>query len=178
MIVGESVRLRATRRDDLPRFVEWFSDPEVRRYMDIYLPFSMEQEERWFEQLQQQLESREIVMLTIETEEGARIGNISLFDIDWKDRHAELGITIGDKDYWNHGYGCDAIRAMLRLAFEEMNLHRVCLRVHEDNAGGIRCYEKAGFRREGTLRECVFREGTYLDMIVMSILRREFESRG
>lgn len=172
------MRLRATRRDDLPRFVEWFSDPEVRRYMDIYLPFSMEQEERWFEQLQRQLESREIVMLTIETEEGARIGNISLFDIDWKDRHAELGITIGDKDHWNHGYGCDAIRAMLRLAFEEMNLHRVSLRVHEDNVRGIRCYEKAGFRREGTLRECVFREGTYLDMIVMSILRGEFESRG
>ncbi len=178
MIVGERVRLRATRKDDLPTFVEWFSDPEVRRYLDMHLPFSMAQEERWFEQLQDRLEKQEIVMLTIETEKGACIGNISLFDINWKDRHAELGITIGDKDHWDRGYGSDAVRTMLRLAFDEMNLHRVFLRVHEDNTRGIRCYQKAGFRKEGALRESVFREGAYLDLVVMSILRGEFGSHG
>lgn len=176
MIVGERVRLRAVKKDDLPRFVEWFSDPNVRRYLDMYLPFSLTQEERWFERLQERMEKRDIVMLTIETEDGAQIGNISLFDINWKDRHAELGITIGDKDYWGQGYGTDAIRTILGLAFESMNLHRIFLRVHEDNARAINCYETVGFRREGTLRESVFREGVYLDMYLMGILASEFES--
>lgn len=176
MIVGERVRLRAIKRDDLPRFVEWFSDPDVRRYLDMYLPFSLTQEERWFEHLQERMEKREVVMLTIETEDGAHIGNISLFDINWKDRHAELGITIGDKDYWGQGYGTDSIRTILGLAFDSMNLHRVFLRVHEDNARAISCYEKAGFREEGTLRESVFREGVYLDMFLMGILASEFNS--
>ena len=174
--MGERVRLRPVERTDLPRFVEWFSDPEVRRYLDMYLPFSLAQEKRWFEQLLERVEQQEVVMLTIETEECAHIGNISLFDINWKDRHAELGITIGDKDYWNQGYGSDAIQAMLRIAFADMNLHRVFLRVHADNFRAINCYAGVGFQREGTLRESVFRDGVYHDTHVMSILRSEFNS--
>ncbi|MBS3783458.1 MAG: GNAT family N-acetyltransferase [Anaerolineae bacterium] len=161
----------------MPRFVEWFSDPEVRRYLDMYLPFSLAQEERWFEHLQERMEKKEIVMLTIETKDGAHIGNISLFDINWKDRHAELGITIGERDYWGRGYGSDAIQTLLHVAFEEMNLHRVHLRVHADNARGINCYKKVGFQKEGTQRESVFREGVYRDVEVMSILESEFEHR-
>jgi len=176
MIVGEKVRLRPIERDDLPRFVEWFSDPEVRRHLALYLPFSLAQEERWFENLLGRLERQESVALTIETAEGAHIGNIGLNSINWKDRNAELGISIGEKAYWDQGYGTDAIRTLLGLAFRQMNLHRVFLRVDADNARGIRCYEKAGFRREGTFREVVFKEGTYHDQYVMSILQSEFET--
>ncbi|MGD2145008.1 MAG: GNAT family protein [Anaerolineae bacterium] len=178
MIVGERVRLRPIERDDLPLFVEWFSDPDVRRHLDVYLPFSMAQEEQWFEDLQDRLKRKEIVALTVETAEGTRIGNVSLFDINWKDRSAELGITIGDSAYWSQGYGSDAVRTMLGVAFRQMNLHRVYLRVHEDNARGIGCYEKSGFRHEGTLRKSVFREGTYYDAHIMGILRSEFDANG
>ncbi len=177
MIVGEKVRLRPIERKDLPRFVKWFGDPQVRRYLGMALPFSLAQEERWFENLQDRLEKRELVALTIETAEGAHIGNISLFDIRWKDRCAELGVTIGDKSYWNRGFGTDAVRTMLRVAFHDLNLHRVFLRVHADNVRGIRCYEKAGFRKEGALRESVFRDGAYRDMVVMGILTSEYGSR-
>ncbi len=176
MIVGKKVRLRPIERDDLPRFVEWFGDPEVRRHLLIYLPFSLAQEERWFENLLERLERRESVVLAIETADGVHIGNVGLNNIDWKNRNAELGIAIGEKPYWNQGYGSDAIRTLLGLAFREMNLHRVFLRVDADNARGIRCYEKAGFQREGTFREVVFKDGTYHDQYVMSILRSEFEA--
>jgi RimJ/RimL family protein N-acetyltransferase len=98
--------------------------------------------------------------------------------INWKDRSAELGITIGDKSYWDQGYGSDAVRTMVRVAFRKMNLHRVYLRVHEDNTRGIRCYEKVGFRHEGTMRESVFKEGAYCDVHVMSMLESEFETHG
>jgi RimJ/RimL family protein N-acetyltransferase len=178
VIVGASVRLRPIERDDLPHFVEWFGDPEVRHHLDLYLPFSLAQEERWFESLLERLDRQEAVMLTIETVEGAHIGNVSLMPINWKDRSAELGITIGDKSYWDKGYGSDAVRTMVRVAFRKMNLHRVYLRVHEDNARGIRCYEKVGFRHEGTMRESVFKEGAYYDVHVMSMLESEFETHG
>ncbi len=174
MIVGKKVRLRPIERDDLPRFVEWFGDPEVRRHLAIYLPFSLAQEERWFENLQGRLERQEDVVLAIETADGVHIGNLGLHAINWKDRSAELGIAIGEKAYWNQGYGTDAIRTLLGLAFRELNLHRVLLRVDADNARAIRCYEKAGFQREGTSREAVFSEGSYRDQYVMSILESEF----
>ena len=64
-------------------------------------------------------------------------------------------------------------RTLLRLAFSEMNLHRIHLRVDADNARGIRCYEKCGFRPEGTMRDAIFREGRYHDQLLMSVLRPE-----
>jgi RimJ/RimL family protein N-acetyltransferase len=120
------------------------------------------------------LERQEDVLLGIETTEGVHIGNIGLHGIDWQNRQAELGIAIGEKAYWNQGYGSDAIRTLLVLAFREMNLHRVFLRVDRENGRGIRCYEKAGFRREGVLRDVIFKDGAYQDQFIMSILESEF----
>ena len=177
MIPGKSIRLRPIERDDLPRFVTWFGDPEVRRHLSIYLPFSQAQEERWFEGLLERIERQQAVVLCIETLDGTPIGTIGLHAINWKDRAAELGISIGEKAYWSQGYGTDAIRTLLGLAFGEMNLHRVSLRVDADNARAIRCYEKAGFQREGTLRDNVFRESGYHDQHIMSILHTEFDTQ-
>lgn len=176
MIVGDKVNLRPIEREDLPRYVQWFGDPEVRRHLLLYIPFSLAQEERWYENLLDRLEKGNDVLLAIETAEGVHIGNLGLHSIDWKNRNAELGITIGDKEYWGQGYGTAAIRTLLKLAFEEMNLHRVFLRVDEDNERGIRCYEKCGFQRDGILREAVFREGRYHDQLMMSVLVSEYHS--
>ncbi len=173
MFYGKQVRLRPIERADLPRFVAWFSDPEVRQHLTIYLPFSLAQEERWFENLVRRLEEQREVLLAIETHAGVHIGNIGLHAVNWKDRHAEIGIVIGEKAYWNQGYGTDAMRTLLGVAFREMNLHRVYLRVDADNARGIRCYEKAGLRWEGTLRDATFRDGVYRDQHIMSILASE-----
>ena len=174
MILGDKVRLRPIEREDLPRYVRWFGDPEVRRHLLIYLPFSLAQEERWYTSLLERLEQGNDVVFAIETAEGVHIGSVGLHSIGWKDRHAELGIVIGEKEHWGQGYGTDAIRTLLGVAFEEMNLHRVFLRVDADNERAIRCYEKCGFQREGAMREVVFREGEYHDQLIMSVLRPEY----
>lgn len=174
--MGEKVRLRPIERDDLPRFVKWFADPQVRQHLAVYLPFSLAEEERWFEGLLGRIERQEDVVLAIEAADGVHIGSLGLHSINWKDRNAELGIVIGDRTYWNQGLGSEAIRALLRVAFQEMNLHRVFLKVDVENARGVRCYEKAGFQREGVLRDAVFKQGSYGDQYVMSILESEFEA--
>ncbi len=63
---------------------------------------------------------------------------------------------------------------LLKLAFDEMNLHRVWLHVFPDNEGAIACYLKCGFREEGRLRQEVFQGGRYYDVIVMGVLKDEF----
>jgi len=98
-------RPRPIERDHLPRYVARFGDTEVRRRLDLYLPFSVAQEERWFESLQESLDKQEAVLLAMETSEGIHIGNVVLVTVKWKDRNAELGITIGDKSCWDLGYG-------------------------------------------------------------------------
>jgi len=172
MIYGEKTRLRRIERADIPTFVRWFGDPQVREFLTLYCPISTAEEEQWFER---QLEDKSTEMFAIETAEGVHIGNISLHRIHWQYRHAELGIVIGERDYWSQGYGSDAIRTLLRLVFEEMNLHRIYLRVRDDNARGLRAYEKCGFRHEGRLREAIYSNGQYYDEVWMGVLKREFQ---
>ncbi|HOQ99434.1 MAG TPA: GNAT family protein [Anaerolineae bacterium] len=174
MIYGQRIRLRAIERDDIPTFVRWFNDPEVRQYLLMYEPMSRAKEERWFEA---RLEARDDYLFAIEAQDGERwvhIGNTGLHRVDWRNRHATLGIALGEKAYWGRGYGSDAVRTMLRFAFDELNLHRVELEVFDYNRRAQRCYEKAGFRLEGTRRQALYHEGRYHDEHLMSILRGEF----
>jgi RimJ/RimL family protein N-acetyltransferase len=169
-ILGKRLRLRAIERSDIPAFVRWFNDPEVTKNLVLYLPMSQAQEERWFEEY---LRDEQRHIFGIETLDGRLIGNIGLENINWKDSNAALGIVIGEKEYWDEGYGTEAIISLLDFVFREMNIHRVYLRVFEDNHRAIRCYEKCGFKLEGRLREAHFSDGEYCDELVMGILRGE-----
>ena len=78
------------------------------------------------------------------------IGDIGVWIESWAHGEAWVGIGLGERDYWGNGYGTDAMRLMLRFAFDELNLQRVSLGVYAYNPRAIRSYEKAGFRREGS----------------------------
>lgn len=173
MIRGNKVRLRAIEQDDIPRFVRWLNDPDVIRFLSIYQPISTADEIRWF---QRHLESKDDFVYAIETAEGVHIGNIGLHGLDWKNHNAVLGVFIGEKAYWGLGYGSDAILALLHFAFGEMNLHRVELSVFDFNERAIRCYRKCGFQLEGSRRQALYREGEYHDVLLMSILKAEYEA--
>jgi UDP-4-amino-4,6-dideoxy-N-acetyl-beta-L-altrosamine N-acetyltransferase len=171
MLYGEKTRLRRIEREDIPTFVRWFDDPEVRTFLMINSPISHAQEERWFDR---KLNDKDSELFAIETLDGTHIGNIELFGFHRTHRWSELGVVLGEKAYWGQGYGSDAIRTLLRFAFEELNLHRVQLRVYEDNERAIRAYRKCGFELEGRMRDAVFRRGRYYDVLLMSVLDDEF----
>ena len=175
MLVGAKVRLRAIERADIPFFVKWLNDPEVLQFLDLYKPLSTAAEERWFER---QLDDAKNTVFAIETAASVHIGNVGLHSIDWKNGNSELGIVIGEKAYWGLGYGTDAINTVLRFAFEEMNLHSVYLRVYEFNERGIRTYAKCGFHEDGRLRERLYRNGGYHDVLLMGVLRQEYDAVG
>ena len=175
MIFGERVRLRAIERRDLPLFVTWLNDPEVRHGLVLYLPLSMAEEEQWFENMLKSPANEHPLMIEAITEAGwAPLGNCGLFDIDWRIRQAEFGMFIGAKQYWNQGYGTDVVRLILRHGFQTLNLNRIFLRVYANNPRAQRAYEKAGFVVEGRLRQGHFDEGVYHDVILMSVLKDEW----
>jgi RimJ/RimL family protein N-acetyltransferase len=87
---------------------------------------------------------------------------------------ALVGILIGEKSCWNRGYGTEAMHLLVDTAFNTLNLHRVYLRVFEDNPRAIRAYEKAGFVHEGRMRQAEFHQGRFCDVLLMSVLRPEW----
>lgn len=176
MIFGERIRLRHTEREDLPFFVEWLNDPEVRRGLMLHLPLSIAEEEQWFENLLTSPQDERPLVIEAKTEDGwTMIGNSSFDNLDWRNRNAELGIFIGDKSYWDQGYGTEVIRLLLQHGFTTLNLHMIYLRVYENNQRAIRAYEKVGFVDEGRLRQMIYKDGEYLDVIYMSVLRTEWQ---
>jgi len=178
MIAGRIVRLRPIERIDLPRFVRWFGDPEVRFHLALYRPISLEQEERWFEQNLAAEDSQSWAIDALVDGTGtavwAHIGGCGYHTIEWRNRSGEIGIFIGEKEYWSRGYGTDAVRTLVGWGFNTLNLNRVFLRVYADNPRGIRCYEKAGFQLEGRLRQDNFHNGGYRDTLIMAILREKW----
>jgi len=123
------------------------------------------------------LADRSEARFMIEAGDGALIGEIRLIGIHPCGR-AELAILIGEKAYWSRGQGGAAITALLGFAFNDLGLRRVTLIADADNARGIACYERCGFRHEGVLRAHRLRYGKALDMVAMGVLREEFADGG
>jgi len=175
LLQGRKVRLRPVEEGDLPLFVRWLNDPEVRYWLAISEDpeLSIDSEQEWYEEMRGDLTR---IVWVIQTLEGRPIGDVELRDIDETHGRAALGIAIGEKEYWSRGYSTDAMRQVLRYAFEDMELRRVELYTDEDNVRGIRCYEKCGFVREGLLRARRLRQGQPVNAVIMSVLREDWQA--
>jgi RimJ/RimL family protein N-acetyltransferase len=84
---------------------------------------------------------------------------------------------IGEKEYWNRGFGTDAIETLLGYLFDELGLNRVYLIADERNVGAIHCYEKLGLRKEGLLRQNRYKNGVYTNDVEMSLLRQDWQEK-
>ncbi len=173
---GELVLLRPRVDDDLALFARWHGNPDVRHWLHMSeMPTQTLELERQRWQIARNDPTR--LSFVIETLDGVPIGNIVLIGVDPVHRRAELGIAIGEKGDWGRGYGTDAIRVVLRFAFEVLNLRRVELITDIDNERGIRAYEKCGFVREGLLREHRLIDGRPIDSVAMAVIRSDWEAR-
>lgn len=164
--------LRAVEKDDVPRLWEFDNDLEVHMLGDDDppVPKSLERFQADFEEY---LKKPDEVIFAIEVD-GKLIGSCSLYHLDATARSCELGIVIGDRGYWGRGYGREAVRLLVDYAFRHRNLHKVRLNVTADNERAIRSYRSCGFVEDGRLRDHVWVDGRYKDMIEMSLLRPEW----
>ncbi|QMV44686.1 GNAT family N-acetyltransferase [Cohnella cholangitidis] len=177
---GNLVMLREYRRDDLPWMRQWVNDPDIVHHLsDIFLyPHALESTEAYLESmLDGRSDSRGFVIADPSTE--AYIGQVNLDSIDWKNRVGKIGIVIGSTENLGRGYGTEAMKLLIDFAFLEMNLNRLELEVYDFNERAVRSYLKCGFTEEGRLRERLYKQGRYLDVIQMGILKSDWKaSRG
>jgi RimJ/RimL family protein N-acetyltransferase len=174
---GKLVRLSAEDPETIAdHFSRWSRDSEYTRLLDsgATRQFSVKATKEWIEK---ELEKDPADMFTfmIRTlEDDCLIGDIGLEEFHWMHGDAYVGIGLGDRDYWGKGYGTDAMKVILRYAFNELNLHRVSLSVFEYNPRAIRSYEKVGFIHEGRVRQYLHKEGRRWDLFFMGITKDEW----
>ncbi|MEW5983831.1 MAG: GNAT family protein [Acidobacteriota bacterium] len=172
-LTGKVVALRAIERADAPVILPWVNDQRVIEQLLIHRPTSLAAEEAFIDSLSRS--DHDVVFGVAELESGRLVGVCGLHRIDTKNRHAEFGIFIGESDARGKGLGSEATALIIRYGFDTLNLHRVWLRVYEDNKPALKAYEKVGFRREGLLRQDSFRRGRYWNTIVMGLLRADWK---
>ncbi len=172
-LVGERIELRRHAQENYRLYGEWYGDPEVWRLTSwAPSPLSPSAVERLFED--RELSSTDDSFAIHLKGEEKPIGVISLMNISEANDSAELSVIIGYSEDRHHGYGAEAIDAILRYGFEELGLNRVGLSVFEFNEDATSTYEKLGFHEEGRLRQALKRDGAFHDAILMSVLEPEW----
>lgn len=173
---GQHVYLSAIYEDDLPTLLPWHNDVDYGRYLSGGLSnFHTEKDLReWL--LGEDTPRYPRPMSIRRIDDGALIGTCSYKDVRWYANNTMLWLGIGPATQRGQGYGTDALKVMLRYAFQEMNMNRVSLEVAEFNPAARRSYEKCGFQHEGTLRQHMYRDGRYWDMHIMAVLRDEWKA--
>ncbi len=169
------VYLRALEPDDYLKSYKWRNDPEIQDMVGGNKYFiSSENEKKWVER--NTYNSDRIVLAICLIDNDKYIGNVNIEEFDWINRTGKVPIFIGDKTEWGKGYATEARMLALKFAFEERNLHRIMAIILEDNIPSIRMHENCGFRREGVLRDSVYKSGKYHNQIIMGLLREDFEA--
>ena len=176
VIVGETCRLRPLQRSDLMRSIEWRNDPATRNAVLGYrFPVTEKMEEGWYDRILADQGGKRASFAVEDLSDNVHVGFAHLSDIDWPCRSAQFGIVIGDKRRQRRGIGGEATELVLAYGFDTLNLCRIELRVVDGNSHARHIYRKMGFVEEGRLRRAAFLDGTTVDVIIMGVLREEFQ---
>lgn len=179
-LTGERVFLRSLAKADVEGpWLHWFNDQQNTHYMyNGTFPPTAEGQMQFLEQV---VNSRSHLVLAICLKEDQRhVGNVGLHDIDFFTSRAELGVILGDRSVQGQGLGLEAIKLFVAHGFDRLNLHKIYLRVEEGNAAARACFERAGFRVEGMLREEIRHHGAWRNSVYMGLLESDHRhaSRG
>jgi RimJ/RimL family protein N-acetyltransferase len=166
------IKLGPILNSDLPQLFQWVNDINIMRLAGTYYPVHELNHTEWFNSL---IKNKENIVFAIRNENNELVGTCKLYNVSTIHRNAEIAIRIG-KDYQGKGYGTKAISNLIEIAFNDYNLHRLYAYIHEDNIASIKSFQKSGMRIESVMKECLFVNGKYKNLVIVSVLKNKNES--
>lgn len=171
-LIGEKVILRALEKEDIEFLREMLNDPEMESLVIGWsFPISKYEQEKWYEKT---VHDKQNLKFAIQTKEGELIGLATLGKVDWKNRRATHGIKLSKNAPKGKGYATDAVMAVMKYAFEELQLNRLDGSWFEHNIASQKLYTKCGWVIEGNIRQSVFKNNNYHNEVIVGILREEY----
>ena len=177
VIHTDRLTLRKPTYDDVQPLLELSQDDDVMLYYGME-PFTEEKQSRdeieWFLKIWREGTGTRWV-ITLKGEDDL-IGEIGFYEYKKKHRRAEIGYKLS-RSHWMKGYMTEALVGMLDYMYGNLELNRVQALVDPRNEASLRLIERQGFQRDGLLRSYEYERGAYVDLIMLSLLREEWESR-
>jgi len=174
---GTNVLLREFTRDHLndPAYFRWLRDPEVVipiYRMEYLLPLRFEQVASYVETLW--ASGKDCFFAVHDRGTGAFIGTQRIGHIDWRAGIADLGVLVGEREFWGRGVATEAVRLACKYAFDTLSLRRLTGGTPASNEAMCRCFRKLGFEEEGRLRQQLLIQGKYEDHVLFGLLKTAF----
>jgi RimJ/RimL family protein N-acetyltransferase len=168
LILGKLVALGPILPVDLPTLFRWADDVGEARLNEPYRPQNWHQQEAFWTNA---ANDRTRVFFAIRTaNDPAIIGYVQIINIDPVHRSATIGIRIGEPSHRGQGKGREALTLAIDYCWNHLNLSRIALSVFAENRRAIELYARLGFHHEGLLRQAVFIDGAWIDMVLMALL--------
>jgi RimJ/RimL family protein N-acetyltransferase len=168
-MVGEKCYLSPMNVDDFEQYTEWMNDLEITSNLGTSSSvLALHSEKEFLDKL-----SRSHNYAIIDKETDTLIGNCGFHKVNHEERNAEIGIFIGNKNFWNKGYGSEAMKLLMGYGFNYLNLRNIMLKVFSFNERGIAAYKKCGFKEIGRRRNSLSMNGKEYDDVYMDVLDNE-----
>ncbi|UZQ50692.1 GNAT family N-acetyltransferase [Clostridium kluyveri] len=175
LLKGSNVFLTSFKEEHLPYLEKWYNDTLFLRNFDVIpaFPKSLEELKSTIKNLKES--SDKFIFAVNSIKQNKIIGITGFENILWNNGTATIYIGIGDDAFRGHGIGQESLYLTMEFGFQELNFHRIQLTVLSYNTPAIKLYEKLGFKKEGTYREFIHRDGIRYDMYLYGILRSEWK---
>ena len=172
----DKIAMRPIEADDLDEMRRLRNDQSTWQYLSDATLISNEMQLRWFDNNSRSLDDR-YYAIVLPDEDNRFIGIIRTDEIDYKNRSIRVGLDIVPEER-GKGYGTVGYRMLFKYFFDYHSFHRLWLCVLENNEVALKLYRNSGFKEEGKLREAVWRNGEWLDYIIMGVLEGEYRGKG
>ncbi len=169
-IEGERIYLREITLQDADNreYCRWMNDKQVTQYTESRFQRNTAKTLRSF--ISQMSNDDNVFFAIISKDNNKHIGNIKIGPINKIHNFAYVGLIIGDKSYWNKGYGTEVIRLVVDYAFAELCIHKLIAGVYSNNVGSLRAFTKSGFATEGIIKKKYLFDGEFMDEIIFGII--------
>jgi RimJ/RimL family protein N-acetyltransferase len=172
ILKGKKVRLRPVKLGDTKMLHRWINNKAMNRFLGAEIPISLAKERKKVRRMVKAKEAKHFIIEVLDTKEP--IGMMSLHHIDKRHRRATTGAFIAYPKYRGKGYGADAKMALLKYAFFKLKLNRVESHAFPHNPRSVAYSLKCGYKKEGLLRQHLYKKGKYYDSVVLAVLKQDW----
>lgn len=169
---GKTIYLRALEPEDLEFVHDVENNESIWELSNTQTPFSKYLIKQYLENAHKDIYEVKQLRLVISNFKDQPLGMIDLFDFDFKNKRAGIGILIKNSNDRGKGYGEEALKLLIDYGFTHLNLHQLYCNISEDNEASIKLFEKQGFLKTGIKKDWNYNNGSFKNEYLFQLIKK------